>query len=362
MPANLVQQGALAAEQRLGDEGTPKLRLYATDEADDEAVQAYRQAVADGAVGVIGPLTRGAIQKLAQTGSLEVPVLALNALDDIARPVNLFALGLSVEAEARQMAALIYGEGYRQPLVLGPEGALQKRMREAFAVEWRARSGNLPAVVVTGNDRNALGRLPIQIGELKPDSVFLAANTNAARLLRPYLGGALPIFATSQAWSGLFGPVGSNVDLIGVRFVDMPWLLDPHHPEIAVFRRPDKPLLSDLQRFYALGIDAYRLALQLLVAAPGAIIELHGVTGILRLTDNGQFNRELQVASIGNPPATPAPGAAAKPAAPASPAVAPQASPATPSAASTQKTVPPPAPAQPAAKPLPAPVVPAPVR
>ncbi|MBL8508125.1 MAG: penicillin-binding protein activator, partial [Chitinimonas sp.] len=111
-PADIVRQGVMAAEARLGDDNTPKVRLYPTGAGDEEGILAYRQAAVRGAVGVIGPLTRGAIAKLAAFGKLDVPVLALNTLDEtITPPTNLFALGLSIEAETRQIARNMQRDG-----------------------------------------------------------------------------------------------------------------------------------------------------------------------------------------------------------------------------------------------------------
>jgi len=309
MPADEVRQGALAAEQRLGDERTPKLQLYATGDSDDEVVAAYKQAISQGAVGVIGPMTRSAIAKLAQFGQLEVPVLALNSVDEGKRVTNLFGLGLSIESEARQVAALVQGDGARAPLVLVTDSPFSQRMRDAFAAEWQLRTGNPPQFQTFNSNREQSGKLKGQIAERKADAIFLATDTKKARLVRPYLGSNLPIYATSQIWGGHFGKSGGNGDLLGIQFVDMPWLLEPYGPEAAGYKRPDKPLVSDLQRFYALGIDAYRLTLQLIVSAPDAAIEMQGVTGLLRLSETRQFSRELMRSEIGRMPLTPGPEA-----------------------------------------------------
>jgi outer membrane PBP1 activator LpoA protein len=77
-----------------------------------------------------------------------------------------------------------------------------------------------------------------------------------------------------------------------VTFVDMPWLLEPNHAAVMVYARP-KPGAIDLERFYALGIDAWRVA-QLLVAGVREI-RLDGVIGQLTLGPDGHIERELAV-------------------------------------------------------------------
>ncbi|QDQ24899.1 penicillin-binding protein activator [Chitinimonas arctica] len=310
-PAEVVRQGAMTAELKLGDDNTPKLRLYPTGERDEEALIAYRQAVARGAVGVIGPLTRGSIAKLAAYGRLEVPVLALNSLDGLnaaSAPANLFALGLSIEAEARQIARAMQRDGCRQPVVVESSGPLARRMRDAFSKEWQLITGKAPMILALGADKEAVWKLKDKVAALNADALFLAADQKKARLVRPYLGSARPLYATSQVWGGKFGKVGgTNVDLVGVKFVDMPWLLEPYQGDVLAFKRADKPLNPDMQRLYALGIDAYRLSLLLLVSAPGAAIEVQGVTGTLRLSESRQFSRELMSGEVGGVPRTPAP-------------------------------------------------------
>lgn len=322
-PAEAVQLGALAAEAQFGDASTPPLRLYPTSERDEDALLAYQQALRDGAIGVIGPLTRGAIARLASFGSPEVPVLALNSLEGLGNVNNLYGLGLSIEAEVRQSARLLRAEGSRKPLLIEADGPLARRMRDAFVAEWRALNGTAPAELKFTDGKDALAKLKATVAALAPDAVFMAADQKKARLIRPYLGSERPVYATSQVWGGRFGRVsGANNDLTGVRFVDMPWLLDPYGSEMQRFKRADKALSPDLDRLYALGIDAYRLCLTLLVAAPGAQIELEGVSGTLRMNDSGEFSRELLRGEIGAPPRTPKPEPLLDPATlPAQPAI-----------------------------------------
>ncbi|GAB3245053.1 penicillin-binding protein activator [Chitinimonas naiadis] len=326
--AEVVRQGALAAEEKLGDDQTPKLRLYATGDRDEEAMLAYREAAARGAVGVIGPLTRGAIAKLAAYGKLEIPVLALNSLEEQKTPpANLYGLGLSIETEARQAAQVMQRDGRKQPVVIEADGVLPRRMREAFATEWKRVTGAAPTVIVLANDKDAVWKIKDSVAALNADAVFLATDLKKARLIRPYLGSERPIYATSQVWGGKFGKTaGANIDLMGVKFVDMPWLLEPYQADVVAFKRAERSLGPDMERLYALGIDAYRLSLLLLVSAPGAAIEMQGVTGVLKLSETRSFSRELMSGEVGGQPRTPAPKP--EPAAP----VAPAAEPATPPA------------------------------
>jgi hypothetical protein len=317
--ADAVRQGALAAEQKLGDATVPKLRLYPGSDQDADVLTAYKQALAQGAVAVIGPLTRSGIVAIARAGTPSVPVLALNLPDETVERRNLYLLGLSLEAEARQVAQRMQREGIAQPVVVEAEGVLNRRAREAFVAAWVALGHTEPPVLSTMTDREALTQLRSAMTTSQADAVFLAADLARARLMRPYMGNDRPVYATPRLWNGRFGKKGPNVDLQGVRIVDMPWLLDPHHADVAGFRRAARPLEADLERLYALGIDAYRLTLLLLKAAPDAAIEMQGVSGRLTLNANRQFSRALIDGEIGGDPLTPPPD----PLAPAPPGEAP---------------------------------------
>ena len=298
----------MAAQEHEGDDHTPQLRLYPTSDKDDAVVAAYYEAVKNGAIGVIGPLTRGAIGKLATLDKRDVPVLALNILPD-AKPIpNLYIMGLSIENETRQVARAMYDEGHRKPLIVESEGPLARRMRDAFLAEWKELKGTQPDLLTFSSQHDALTKLKEYAAQLKADSIFLATDSRKARVIRSVLGSDRPTYATSQVWTGGFGKsAGDNLELNGVKFVDMPWLLDPWSPEVAAYGRSSHLLSSDLERLYALGVDSYRLSLLLAVSSPGAAVEMQGVTGELRLSETGQFTRKLMVGVVGDPPRTPQP-------------------------------------------------------
>jgi outer membrane PBP1 activator LpoA protein len=118
--------------------------------------------------------------------------------------------------------------------------------------------------------------------------IFLALDAQRARLVRSYLGGAQAIFATSLVYVSA-DPL-ANFELNGVYFVDMPWLLSPDHPAVLAYARQAQSSL-EFQRFYALGIDAYRLAQDLLKATIGRAT-LDGVTGTISPAREHRFMRE----------------------------------------------------------------------
>jgi outer membrane PBP1 activator LpoA protein len=104
--------------------------------------------------------------------------------------------------------------------------------------------------------------------------------------LRPFLGSQTPVYATSQVNST--DDQVANLDLNGVHLVDMPWLVRPEDPAVALYPRPPT-LERDVARFYALGIDTYRIAAALLEGRRA--FEFDGVTGHISVTDTGAVER-----------------------------------------------------------------------
>jgi len=285
--AAAVRDGFRAAA---GVEERPLLpvREYAVSGDAAASLDGFRKAVAAGARVVVGPLTRDAVTALAFGEPVPVPTLALSMPDDTGRmPGNLYVLGLQVETEARQVARMIREAGHRSVATISGSGALQRRMQAAFTAEFRQAGGTIAAEVPFAAAPEKLRGAGRSLAGI--DAVFLALDHAEARNVRPYLGN-LPAYATSGVHGGDLGPLAGH-DLAGIRFVDMPWLLEPDHPRIAAYPRPKTPASAELDRLYALGIDAWRIALQLLEGTRD--IRLDGVTGRLRLGAQGVIEREM---------------------------------------------------------------------
>ena len=285
--ADAVRLGVLeAAKVHRGT--TLPLVVYATSDESFDVMEAYEKAIRNGAQLVIGPLTRSAVTSLAATQLVGVPTLALNAPDaDSVLPQNLYVFGLQVENEAKQVAQLAREKG-RRALVIASEAALSRRLAQAFADEFARRGGTVVDQIQYTSDSPQLTKLRDSIAAGVSDVIFLALDAQRARLIRSYLGGAQAIFATSLVYVSA-DPL-ANFELNGVHFVDMPWVLSPDHPAVLAYARSASSSL-EFQRFYALGIDAYRIAQELLKAS-ARHATLDGVTGTILPAREHRFVRE----------------------------------------------------------------------
>lgn len=279
--AEAVHQGILAAA------GTQAQRLpvlvYSDFDDTHSIVDTYRTAIKNGAVAVLGPLTRDKIRQLANETGIPVPTLALNVIEGQAPP-QMYFFGLAVEAEAQQIALLARKQGLKQAIVISADRPLSRRLQYAFEEQWSSAGGSILREVDFSGDTSAFSDIIAT-----PDTmVFFATDAEKSRTIRPFLPAGLAAYGTSQIFPGNNDAL-ANFDLEGLHFVDMPWLLQSDQP--SAYPRSAQALTTDQERLYALGIDAYRLIQVLLAGQASAALPMDGVTGILRL-NNQTFTRE----------------------------------------------------------------------
>jgi outer membrane PBP1 activator LpoA protein len=297
--ADSVRQGVLAAAKS-DPNAHLAITLYSTTDEPNSTFTAYEQALAHGNRLIIGPLTRNGVSRIAQRIQPGVPVLALNSPEDNAPLAeSLYAFSLQVETEARQIARIVFVDGRRNVLTVTDSSLLARRIHAAFADEFVRQGGALSAQFAYSTATADLLALRESANSAHTDAVFLALDAVRARLVRPYVDGPAQVYATSQVFDGPTERL-RDAELNGVRFVDMPWLLQPDHPAVMIYTRPETPapIAGDSERLYALGIDAYRIAADMLSGSRIAREPLDGVTGRISLTPERYFVRELTPAQF----------------------------------------------------------------
>ena len=318
--AAAVRDGLMTAYYSALQQGYPVPQILFFDSGSDDVINLYNQAIAAGAELVIGPLDKDQVTRLASAKSLPAPTLALNYVEHPETPDNLYQFGLAPEDEARQAAEQAIVEGARLAAVLYPEGDWGARVAEAFRARFETLGGIVTARNAYGDDATGATRAMLDLGqsqgraralqrftslkvEFEPrrrqdiDIVFLVASAAQARQLKPALNfnyaSSLPVFSISQVYSGTPQP-GVDRDLNGIRFVDVPWLLDNnsalHQEAQAVWQGGH----GRYERLFAMGVDAYRLhaRLSMLRSVPDSF--LPGVTGQLSVGEGQRLRRELQ--------------------------------------------------------------------
>jgi len=259
--------------------------------AEDGVLGAFEAARKSGARVVVGPLVRDDLRTIAQS-DIDLPwTLALNQSEDTAAQLRLYTFSLAVESDARTIAHRMRDDAAQNVAIVGAESALMKRFAGAFATEWLLGGGNAPSSFRFDPAPEALTVLKRDVVKKAPDAALLAVDGNAAPLLKSFLG------TTAAYASGLVfdqNSVAALRDLDGLAIVEIPWLVTPGAPEFAKYPRRDYGSAS-LERLYALGLDAFRIAQALLDGPPEQFV-LEGATGHVTLAEGRQFVREGRLA------------------------------------------------------------------
>jgi hypothetical protein len=299
--ADAVKQGFLAGATADG-KNAPPYRVYSAEDEGGALIAQYRKAAGDGAVTVIGGVTRDGASIMAREASY-LPTLALNApvsttpAGDADLPERFFHISLNLDWEARLAARAAANDGFRRVAVINAASPLAKRIQDSFEKEWIRLGGEIAVRIAFGNELGEGSRVSAAMEKANADAVFIAAEVRVARFARPYLPSGMPVFATSLTIDPRANAI-ENLDLESVRFMEMPWFVQPDHPAVMAYSRPTEVMPIDFERLYALGIDAWRVAQVMLANQKAkAIPPLDGVTGRITL-DGHQFVRQLAAGEI----------------------------------------------------------------
>jgi hypothetical protein len=325
--AAAVRDGFLSMQ--IADRNPDKPQVTVVDIGKDPATaaSAYQQAVQGGAEMVVGPLGLEAVDHLVRATNLDVPTLLLSQTSGDFNPNNraIFQFGLPPEQEATQAAERAWLDGRRQAAVLYPDSAWGRRVEAAFVGAWQRLGGivvseqsyllnqadysdpvkrllNITQSEARKDRLESVVRMKLKF-DPRPrediDFVFLAAESRAGRLIKPQLNynraGRLPVYSTSNIFSGR-GDAARDIDLDGVQFGDMPWMLvgDGRVAALRAALQPAWPLAhTGLDRLFALGVDAYAVIPNLDRLAGDSAARFSGVTAGLSVGRSGRLHRQL---------------------------------------------------------------------
>lgn len=298
-----------------------------------DPIRAYQEAIESGVDFIVGPLTKEEVLQFAPFASMDVPMLALNQLNEMANhsPEHFYQFGLPPEAEAIAVAKKLWDDGFRYPLVITPKTDWGNRMHQAFTEHWERFGfpmiGKMEYTVrgdyakdmrqaLAIDDSTQRARTLSSVLGLKldfeprrrqdPDVIFLIGPPDIARQMKPllsfYYASQLPVYASSHIFSGHSNP-DLDQDLNGVTFCDMPWVLDDSTDLSRLKQRIAKQWPNSYEnypRLFALGIDAYKLTTQLQHLERFPALGTSGMTGMLRLNQHHQIQRQLIWAKMKN--------------------------------------------------------------
>jgi outer membrane PBP1 activator LpoA protein len=297
--ANAVRAGFMAAYERSQDDAT--IDVIETGDAPPDILVGYRQATVQHDI-VVGPLSRSGVTALALSGAVNRPTIALTQPEapsegELKIPAQMLVIGLSIEDEARQAANWAANDKkFNKAFVISSPIAWQRRAANAFAAQWqqRGREAQLIELPAGGGylEAKGLSELKSRLQSDQPALMFVALDARQARQVRAAAGHEMPMYGTSQL-NPLALPdwetAERTAELDGARFLDMPWQLQADNPAVMGYPRMElnggEARSADLERLYALGIDAYRIARELAARQNNSDtnFEVDGVTGKLQV-------------------------------------------------------------------------------
>ncbi|WP_188693700.1 penicillin-binding protein activator [Bowmanella pacifica] len=334
----LPLSGRLASQGEALKEGI--LAAYFADQKDSkpqmsfiDTVSLSEQAAADLSQQydfVIGPLLKEDLDAILPKLPENLPVLALNRLDQPSKQTDRYFYALAPEDEAEQLAQLLNAKGYQAPLVVNADRAVFQRMATSFTKMWQSKGNPEPRQVsFTDNKsmRSAMEGL-LDVGHSKQrikqveklakeeihsfarnrrdiDAIVVFASAAQTELLNPIIESSIspfaelvPVYASSRSFSQELGG-NSFRDLRHMTFLDMPWMLPGEDSQLKTLNKQLWPQRNDGQnRLFAMGHDAYNILPALLQMATVPQMTKQGLTGELRMDEFNQLRRSLPLGKV----------------------------------------------------------------
>jgi uncharacterized protein len=295
-----LRAGFVAAQQRDGRQIA--CEILDVPDRNSDFLDVYTELRSRNIQVVVGPLTRNGVNAVIDSSAPAITTLALNQPDSDRRaPAHMLSFTLAIEGETRQLARLSYDEAAerfpnRRPLralaIQGP-GTLQKRAAQSFTEQWRDLGGEAQSPLEIDprapNIRVALAGT----GAAAVDVVVFCVAPELVRALRAQVPKNTAAFATSLSHPANANPPLKNSDLEGLRFTEMPMMVQADHPAVMAYPKPPRGFTVELQRLYGLGVDAFRIAAELLSSSNQ--FEIDGITGRIRVDRN---ERNVERASV----------------------------------------------------------------
>jgi uncharacterized protein len=292
--AEIIKNGILTTVNAEPKNLRPNIVLYEVNPKN--VLKIYQKAVDDNADFVVGPLVKETITVLANSKvQLPLPTLALNHLGTEEVTGNLYQFSLSPEDEAAEVALRALADGHKSALTIVPKGGggWGERVVSAFQTEWEKQGGKIVGKdLYDANFDISIPKL-LRKSAKTADMIFMVAFPDSAREIRPLISKSaarMPIYSTSHLYSGTPNPK-SDAKLEDIMFVDMPWILAPDEKAVRLLVTLRKSWAKDMakyKRYYAFGVDAYALVLQIQQSSD---FKWQGQTGGLFVNRLGEVHR-----------------------------------------------------------------------
>ena len=252
-----------------------ELAIYATNGSMEDVFLSFDHAVESGVDLVIGPMLKNNVSELLQTRR-GVTVTAL-----VTQPVDVFEFdesefyGISIgyETEAKAIARTVLEAGIVSgAIIVEDASSLGRRVSSSFSREWERLTNTAPRripvatqddLVEMHNVLRAIAKTSVETDSSYWPLVFAAGDRGFVLKVRAHTPGLLALYALSLVNETGTASAADDVTVLGmdnVHIVEMPWILEPDSTlatRYAQNKIRSRTLLE--QRFFALGVDIYRL-------------------------------------------------------------------------------------------------------
>jgi len=272
---------------------------------------------------IIGPLDKKSLNQLTHIEQLNTKTLALNYLDDSEQQIeNLFQFGLAPETETKQIAQKLNQKNLKKVGVIAPESNWGFRLHDSFYQNLNLENGTLIESAFYSNQASLSETVAKLLAtdtskarakkirtitktrfEFQPrrrkdiNAILMIAKPKTAKQINPlfsyHYADSIPIFSTSQVHTK-----DNNNDLEGIEFIEMPWMLSS---TIDIKNQLHEIIPESSQkytRFYALGVDAFKLAPRLTLLKEVSDSQINGQTGTLSMNSYGHISRDMEWAKF----------------------------------------------------------------
>jgi len=323
-PAKAILEGIIASHYKSPLSAQMQLRFY--DTSHKSIWITYQEALDDGTDFIIGPLAKSNLEALSESGTLDIPTLALNSLEsmEIQTPAGLFQFGLSPESAARMVADKAYQDGHYYAAVMAPDNKWGQRMSHAFSSHWKKLGGviadnihyksqahdfsdSIKSMLNIDQSESRRKEVSRTIGRKLEftvrrrqdiDMLFMAALPRQAKQIPLQIiyhhGETVPIYSTAHIVSN-YHNARQNIDMDGVNFSDMPFLLGSTENSTSLQNTYQNTLY---QRLFAMGVDSYQLAPYVDYLYKNPAESFSGDTGQITIDYKGHIIRTLPWATF----------------------------------------------------------------
>ena len=260
--------------------------IYEVEETPQDLAAAYRGMLERGTALALGPLTRSGAAALLQLSDIPITTIALNQTEaGGALPWNVIVFTLAIESEAQQVAGVAMEDARQrmtagrlpQAIIVTAATSLGRRGAAAFLERWRSLGGEAQTPLEL--EESALYKFRTAVKKERGDIYFLSMGADLARPVRTIIGRTLPVYGTSLLSLGGIESTARAPELDGVRLLEMPAIVQPNFAASLGYQGAPADFSLEMQRLYALGVDAFRVARAMFSGRPS--FEIDGLTGRL---------------------------------------------------------------------------------